>query len=94
MRRFFESSHILKRHLVLPDPTPDGGVPDEDGKVIGGGGVLRIQVQRSAQRLLGFVAPSVGPAKAFPVGAPPAQVDALWLDVQIPAAASIGFGRP
>ena len=31
VRRFFESSHIEKRHLVLPDPGPDGQMPDEDG---------------------------------------------------------------
>ena len=31
IRRFFENSHIRKRHLVLPDRGPDGRVPDEDG---------------------------------------------------------------
>jgi len=31
IRRFFESSHIRKRHLVLPDPSADGTMPNEDG---------------------------------------------------------------
>ena len=31
VRRFFESSHIRQRHLVLPEPSADGTVPDEDG---------------------------------------------------------------
>jgi len=34
VRRFFESSHIRKRHLVLPDPGPDGQVPDESGEAL------------------------------------------------------------
>jgi len=32
IRRLFEPSHIAKRHLVLPDPGPDGPSPDEDGE--------------------------------------------------------------
>lgn len=32
IRRFFENSHIKKRHLVLPDPGDDGFIPDENGK--------------------------------------------------------------
>ncbi|RLE31066.1 MAG: type III polyketide synthase [Acidobacteria bacterium] len=31
VRRFFESGHIHKRHLVLPEQGPDGIVPDENG---------------------------------------------------------------
>lgn len=31
IRRFFESSHIRQRHLVLPEPSGDGTIPDEDG---------------------------------------------------------------
>ena len=30
--RFFESSHIQSRHLVLPNPDSDGSMPDESGK--------------------------------------------------------------
>ncbi len=32
VRRFFLNSHIKKRHLVLPDPGPDGKVADETGE--------------------------------------------------------------
>ena len=32
VRRFFESSHIRKRHLVLPEPGPDGKLPTESGE--------------------------------------------------------------
>lgn len=32
IRRFFQNSHIKKRHLVLPDPGTDGFLPDENGK--------------------------------------------------------------
>ena len=31
IKRFFTSSHIQQRYLVLPDPLPDGTVPEEDG---------------------------------------------------------------
>lgn len=31
VRQFFESSHIQRRHLVLPEPDADGVMPDEDG---------------------------------------------------------------
>ena len=31
IRRFFESGHIHKRHLVLPEPDSDGVMPDETG---------------------------------------------------------------
>lgn len=34
VRRFFQSSHIQKRHLVLPDPGPDGSVPEESGEAL------------------------------------------------------------
>ncbi len=34
VRRFFESSHIRKRHLVLPAPGPGGEVPREDGTTL------------------------------------------------------------
>jgi 3,5-dihydroxyphenylacetyl-CoA synthase len=34
IRRFFESSHIEKRHLVLPTPNQDGSIPDEDGTAL------------------------------------------------------------
>ncbi len=34
VQRFFTNSHIRKRHLVLPDPGPDGTVPKEDGTVL------------------------------------------------------------
>jgi len=30
--RFFTNSHIETRHLVLPDPRPDGTMPDESGE--------------------------------------------------------------
>jgi len=31
IRRFFTSSHIERRYLVLPEPLADGTMPDEDG---------------------------------------------------------------
>ena len=34
VRRFFENSHIRKRHLVLPAPGPDGKVAKEDGATL------------------------------------------------------------
>lgn len=32
VRRFFQASHIKKRHLVLPEPGPDGVIPEESGE--------------------------------------------------------------
>ncbi len=32
IRRFFNNAHIAKRHLVLPDPGPDGTIPEETGE--------------------------------------------------------------
>jgi len=34
LTRFFTNSHIRSRHLVLPDPLPDGTMPDEDGTIL------------------------------------------------------------
>lgn len=31
VRAFFESAHIRQRHLVLPEPLPDGSIPEENG---------------------------------------------------------------
>jgi len=34
VRRFFESGHIRRRHLVLPEPGPDGEMPFEDSTTL------------------------------------------------------------
>ncbi len=34
IRQFFSSSHIRSRRLVLPEPGPDGVMPDEDGAAL------------------------------------------------------------
>ena len=31
IQRFFKNAHIEQRHLVLPDPLPDGSMPEESG---------------------------------------------------------------
>ncbi len=34
LTQFFTNSHIKTRHLVLPEPNPDGTMPDEDGEAL------------------------------------------------------------